>query len=114
MTLMQAHISHALLLSALCSGAPTYSLVAVVVHLGGSGSGHYITYRWAAGQASMPDECGDSKPSRRPAEGPSSAVPRSDCRSGMWIKASDAHVVEVSREEVMAAEASLLFYEREG
>ncbi|XP_022875024.1 ubiquitin carboxyl-terminal hydrolase 2-like [Olea europaea var. sylvestris] len=62
-----------------------YRLVGVVEHLGTMRSGHYVAY-----VRSSKGENGDS----------------------VWYHASDAHVHEVSLEEVLRCEAYILFYER--
>ncbi|CAN0878633.1 Ubiquitin carboxyl-terminal hydrolase 27 [Linum grandiflorum] len=73
-----------------------YRLVSVVEHFGRSGGGHYTVYRSAGYE---------------------------DCSSGEeeekkkhshlhWFCVSDSQVSRVSEEDVLAAEASLLFYER--
>lgn len=63
---------------------PTYNLVSLVEHFGGAGSGHYIVYR------RMRAESGETH----------------------WFSISDCEVYSVSETDVLAAEASLLFYER--
>ena len=72
-----------------------YGLSAVVEHFGKCGGGHYAVYRRVA---SNPDPDDPGKPlaglGRR------------------WFYISDGHVSEVSEEDVLCAEATLLFYER--
>lgn len=68
-----------------------YVLMAVVEHLGGAYSGHYRTFR------------------RCPAAGDSS---RGSTLAGRWVVTSDRMVAAVDVEDVMNAEAFLLFYER--
>jgi hypothetical protein len=59
-----------------------------VVHLGGlAGAGHYTVYRWLGADAAA-------------------------SASGGWVCASDEVVQPASLEQVLAAEASLLLYER--
>lgn len=65
-----------------------YQLVSVVEHFGRSGSGHYTVYRRA-----LINNDGDSNPVR-------------------WFCISDSQVHGVSERDVLAAEASLLFYEK--
>lgn len=72
-----------------------YGLVSVVQHFGRSGSGHYTIYRRARGMLK------DVNPNERP-----------DSTSVQWFGISDSEVYSVSEEDVLAAEASLLFYER--
>jgi ubiquitin carboxyl-terminal hydrolase 30 len=71
-----------------------YGLSAIVEHYGKCG-GHYAVYRRVA---SNPDPDDPGKPlgglGRR------------------WFYISDGHVSEVSEEDVLCAEATLLFYER--
>ncbi|XP_004288085.1 PREDICTED: ubiquitin carboxyl-terminal hydrolase 27 isoform X1 [Fragaria vesca subsp. vesca] len=72
-----------------------YRLVAVVEHFGRAGSGHYTVYRsvWV-------DLCGE-----QPGD-------QFDASTARWFSISDAEVCSVSKEHVLGAEASLLFYER--
>ncbi|KAL6007718.1 hypothetical protein ACLOJK_033219 [Asimina triloba] len=71
-----------------------YRLVSVVEHYGDVGSGHYAVYR--RGMAK-----------------PDASVTKFNITGGdAWFYASDAEVVNVSEEAVLAAEASMLFYER--
>lgn len=65
-----------------------YQLVSVVEHFGRSGSGHYTIYRRA-----LVENNGDENPIR-------------------WFCISDSYTRSVSEREVLAAEASLLFYEK--
>ncbi|CAN1169518.1 Ubiquitin carboxyl-terminal hydrolase 27 [Linum perenne] len=73
----------------LSSDAYMYRLVSVVEHFGRSGGGHYTVYRSA--------RC-DS--------------PEDSVQNLHWFCVSDSQVSRVSEEDVLAAEASLLFYER--
>lgn len=72
-----------------------YGLSAIVEHYGKCGGGHYAVYRRVA---SNPDPDNPGKPlaglGRR------------------WFYISDGHVSEVSEEDVLCVEATLLFYER--
>ncbi|CAD6263701.1 unnamed protein product [Miscanthus lutarioriparius] len=72
-----------------------YGLSAVVEHYGKCGGGHYAVYRRVA---SNPDPDDPGKPlaglGRR------------------WFYISDGNVSEVPEEDVLCAEATLLFYER--
>ncbi|KAE8679065.1 Ubiquitin carboxyl-terminal hydrolase 27 [Hibiscus syriacus] len=72
-----------------------YRLVSVVEHFGRSGGGHYTVYR---SMRTKPDEEGS-------AECPDPATTK-------WFCISDSQVCSVSEKDVLAAEASLLFYER--
>ncbi|KAM6590680.1 hypothetical protein CsatA_013285 [Cannabis sativa] len=83
------------LIDQLVPPSSSYRLVSVVEHFGGAGSGHYTIYRSARA-----DPC--IKEFDEPQE------PDSFC----WFSISDSHVCRVSEKEVLAAEASLLFYEK--
>lgn len=72
-----------------------YFLSSVVEHYGGTGSGHYAVYRRVASKA----DGGDSVGSVEPGE-------------WQWLYLSDHDVSNVTEDAVLAAEASLLFYER--
>lgn len=85
--------------SAACESVPSepqaYRLVSVVEHFGRACGGHYTVYRslQSESQEEHPDE--NCKPSPL-----------------HWFCISDSNVYRVSEEDVLAAEASLLFYER--
>ncbi|CAK7337821.1 unnamed protein product [Dovyalis caffra] len=72
-----------------------YRLVSVVEHFGRAGGGHYTVYR------SVKSESHEEPPDE-------------NCKPSLlhWFCISDSEVYRVSEEEVLAAEASLLFYER--
>ncbi|KAG2716429.1 hypothetical protein I3760_03G125400 [Carya illinoinensis] len=72
-----------------------YRLVSVVEHFGRAGSGHYTVYRSVSSDLHkfVPDD-------------------QSEPASARWFCISDSDVQCVSEEEVLAAEASLLFYEK--
>jgi ubiquitin carboxyl-terminal hydrolase 30 len=72
-----------------------YGLSAVVEHYGKCGGGHYAVYRRVA---SNPDHDDPGQPLARLAR--------------RWFYISDGHVSEVSEDDVLGAEATLLFYER--
>lgn len=73
-----------------------YDLVSVVVHLGGSSSsGHYIAYR----------RCGT---------GSTGGSAKGINPNGVWYRVSDTQVHPVDADEVLQAEATALFYERQG
>lgn len=64
-----------------------YDLMAVVQHLGTSGGGHYVTYRRVTASVCDPDNV-----------------------APQWVRASDASIESVSGEQVLDAEAYMLFY----
>jgi ubiquitin carboxyl-terminal hydrolase 30 len=72
-----------------------YRLVAVVEHFGRAGSGHYTVYR-----SVRADLCGEQHEDQF------------DTSTARWFSISDSEVCSVSKEHVLAAEASLLFYEK--
>ncbi|KAL8152143.1 hypothetical protein V2J09_021951 [Rumex salicifolius] len=73
----------------------TYRLVSVVVHFGRSGSGHYTVYRGA--KLNLVTDQDTSQLTNPPMQ---------------WFSVSDSVVHPVSEDEVLAADATLLFYER--
>lgn len=68
-----------------------YRVVSVVVHFGRAGGGHYIVYRRVQDHPLGQDR---------------------EAVSAEWFYVSDSEVHLVSEEEVLAAEATLLFYEK--
>ncbi|KAI7730093.1 hypothetical protein M8C21_033299 [Ambrosia artemisiifolia] len=78
-----------------CNSNPTghhiYNLVSVVEHFGNAGSGHYTVYR------RILNKINDSE--------------NEDCHV-YWVGVSDSQVYNVSEEDVLGAEATLLFYEK--
>ncbi|KAK8638213.1 hypothetical protein V6N13_136653 [Hibiscus sabdariffa] len=72
-----------------------YRLVSVVEHFGRPGGGHYTVYRSMRTKSDEEDsnECSESATTK-------------------WFCISDSQVCSVSEKDVLAAEASLLFYER--
>lgn len=72
-----------------------YQLVSVVEHFGRAGGGHYTAYRCVRMESS--DVSGDYYNQQH---------------SMRWFCISDSEVQAVSVEDVLSAEASLLFYER--
>ncbi|XWS10791.1 hypothetical protein CRYUN_Cryun38cG0027900 [Craigia yunnanensis] len=72
-----------------------YRLVSVVEHFGRSGGGHYTVYRSMGAKSDEEDSDENSEP----------AIIK-------WFCISDSQVYTVSEKDVLAAEASLLFYER--
>ncbi|KAL9245686.1 hypothetical protein vseg_019309 [Gypsophila vaccaria] len=74
-----------------------YRLVSVVEHFGRAGSGHYTVYRGVRAQI----EEGD-------VDGGRNVLPL------QWFRISDSDVHHASEEDVLGADASLLFYERIG
>ncbi|PQP96628.1 ubiquitin carboxyl-terminal hydrolase 27 isoform X1 [Prunus yedoensis var. nudiflora] len=78
-----------------CEDPCLYHLVAVVEHFGRAGSGHYTVYR-----SVRADLCEEEPDDQFEAAAP------------CWFSISDSEVCRVSKEAVLAAEASLLFYEK--
>lgn len=72
-----------------------YNLVSVVEHFGNTGSGHYTVYR---------------RVSRKITNSEIDAT--SESLNVNWVGVSDSQVYRVLEEDVLAAQASLLFYER--
>lgn len=109
------------------SAAPKvwYRLHAVVVHLGSAGGGHYICYRRhyrlardeargrgrpgadAAFSSASSASGGDSANSLRPTTGP-----YEEEDGAVWKRCSDDSVKDATVEEVLKAQAYLLFYHR--
>ncbi|KAL0917632.1 hypothetical protein M5K25_012708 [Dendrobium thyrsiflorum] len=77
------------------SASCMYNLCSVVEHYGRPGSGHYAVYRKMASQLSF---------------GAAGELP--DSMNGSWVYISDTKVKRISLEDVLAAEASMLFYEK--
>ncbi|PKA56822.1 Ubiquitin carboxyl-terminal hydrolase 27 [Apostasia shenzhenica] len=73
----------------------SYNLCSVIEHYGRPGSGHFAVYRRVASQ--LP-----SSPSINPRESMNRA----------WVYISDSEVKSVSEDDALAAEASMLFYEK--
>ncbi|KAI7730099.1 hypothetical protein M8C21_033305 [Ambrosia artemisiifolia] len=73
------------------AGHHIYNLVSVVEHFGNAGSGHYTVYR------RILNKINDSE--------------NEDCHV-YWVGVSDSQVYNVSEEDVLGAEATLLFYEK--
>lgn len=71
-----------------------YRLVSVVQHYGQSGSGHYTIYRRARRILKEGD-----------------LDERVKSTSVQWFRISDSDVYNVAENDVLAAEASVLFYE---
>ncbi|XWS27442.1 hypothetical protein CRYUN_Cryun26dG0115600 [Craigia yunnanensis] len=72
-----------------------YQLVSVVEHYGRTGGGHYTVYRSMRAKSDEEDSDEYSEPP-----------------TIKWFSISDSQVCTVSEKDVLAAEASLLFYER--
>lgn len=72
-----------------------YRLVSVVEHFGKAGSGHYTVYRSVGADLLKEDPDDEFEPA-----------------SAHWFCISDTQVHGVSEKDVLAAEASLLFYEK--
>lgn len=77
------------------SGTQLYRLVSVVEHFGRAGSGHYTVYRSIRVDSDNEDSNKNSDPN-----------------SLQWVCVSDSQVYNVSVDDVLVADASLLFYER--
>ncbi|XP_074264286.1 ubiquitin carboxyl-terminal hydrolase 27-like isoform X1 [Silene latifolia] len=77
------------------SKAQLYRLVAAVEHFGKAGSGHYTVYRGV--RAQIEEGHVDGGINKLPMQ---------------WFHISDSNVHHASEEDVLGAEASLLFYER--
>jgi ubiquitin carboxyl-terminal hydrolase 30 len=77
------------------SRSKLYGLTAVVEHYGVPGGGHYAVYRRVA--------------SNLDANGSGQTLPS---LTRTWFYISDGHVSQVSEDDVLGAEATLLFYER--
>lgn len=80
----------------IASETQLYRLVSVVEHFGRAGSGHYTVYR-SARSSDLHKFVSDDQ--FEPAQ-------------ARWFCISDSDVQGVSEEDVLAAEASLLFYEK--
>ena len=75
-------------------GAPLlYRLMAVIVHHGSAGGGHFTTHRRL-------------RVHRGGADGH-----HGDDERGQWVHVSDLHTQQVSAEQVLGCEAYMLFYE---
>lgn len=72
-----------------------YRLASVVQHFGRAGGGHYTVYRRV--RAELKNGNQDHLP---------------ESTSAQWFGISDSKVYRVSEEDVLAADASLLFYEK--
>ncbi|KAK3419162.1 hypothetical protein EUGRSUZ_H04890 [Eucalyptus grandis] len=88
-------ISHGKDLTPQASKSHWYCLLSVVEHFGRTGSGHYTVYRRVR---TKPPEVENQ--------------PHLETASEQWFYISDSEVYNVSESDVLAAEASLLFYER--
>lgn len=71
-----------------------YRLVSVVEHFGRAGSGHYTVYRGVTTQMEVGNGVRETDPPLQ------------------WFRISDSEVHNASEEDVLDAEATLLFYER--
>ncbi|KAF2284309.1 hypothetical protein GH714_020379 [Hevea brasiliensis] len=98
-TLKQLSIARCPKASETSSVAPAepllYRLVSLVEHFGKAGGGHYTVYRSVSSQTLKEHTSEILKPSHL-----------------QWFCISDSDVSSVSEKDVLAAEASLLFYER--
>ncbi|GAB2234170.1 hypothetical protein Droror1_Dr00003408 [Drosera rotundifolia] len=77
------------------AAGPMYRLVSVVEHFKTAGGGHYVVYRGVLEEADGGNDDGQCND-----------------RHLRWFRISDSDVSPASEEDVLAAEASLLFYER--
>ncbi|KAF9281507.1 hypothetical protein BGZ68_006608 [Mortierella alpina] len=85
-----------------------YRLCAVLVHLGSHNSGHFVTYRRIPPAApSSPSPSGSSLPKSKRAQ------EQDDTDKDLWWRISDEDVQIVEWTLVRAAEAYMLFYEKE-
>lgn len=78
-------------------GNTSYRLVSVVEHFGRAGSGHYTVYRGVRNEPGGVDDNVGGIDTYTPLE---------------WFRISDSEVHKASEEDVLGAEATLLFYER--
>ncbi|CAO2827940.1 unnamed protein product [Amaranthus hypochondriacus] len=78
-------------------GNTSYRLVSVVEHFGRAGSGHYTVYRGVRNESGRVDDNGGGIDTDTPLE---------------WFRISDSEVHKACEEDVLGAEATLLFYER--
>ncbi|KAF9963455.1 hypothetical protein BGZ70_007407 [Mortierella alpina] len=83
-----------------------YRLCAVVVHLGSHNSGHFVTYRRISPSPALSTESVVSRGQRAQDE-------RDDVDKDLWWRISDEDVQIVEWGLVRAAEAYMLFYEKE-
>ena len=109
----------------------TYHLTAVVRHIGGPDSGHYVVYRRvatllqsdASGHPLLPMSGSHSSVSLSSCESASTGVDskgNSPVAAGSgppppplhWVRVSDTHVEEVDENEVLDSEAYMLYYMR--
>jgi ubiquitin C-terminal hydrolase len=84
------------------SGGVLYELVAVVVHLGSTGGGHFVTFRRLA------EAEGEGKKGKEAGEEDAG----SEGANSRWFYCSDRDVRPSSLEEALGQRAYLLFYER--
>uniref|UniRef100_A0A7N1A7P9 USP domain-containing protein n=1 Tax=Kalanchoe fedtschenkoi TaxID=63787 RepID=A0A7N1A7P9_KALFE len=75
--------------------SPIYRLVSVVEHMGKTGGGHYTVYRRMRSQVDEEETDSGNMAS-----------------SDQWVLISDSDVHQVLESDVLAAQASILFYER--
>ena len=80
-----------------CSSRQRYRLIAVVVHHGTSASGHYSTFRRL-------NACAQTDVLSHPMS--------KHTATSIWLCASDEHMRWADIEEVLACQASILFYEK--
>ncbi|XP_071444231.1 ubiquitin carboxyl-terminal hydrolase 30 homolog [Hetaerina americana] len=90
----------------------TFRLTAVVVHVGDSNSGHFVTYRRGPPMPSSVRQKGLGSPFKRNGELSyplSRSVSLDDSR---WYYTSDTEIVECSLSKVLESVAYMLFYEK--
>lgn len=85
-----------------------YELMAVVVHHGGGGSGHYTAFRRVPSAGAQ----GQQKQQGQPGQGQHGQSPGQVADRGEWIFTSDEVVQRVPVETVLRCEAYMLFYNR--
>ncbi|KAG2435305.1 hypothetical protein HXX76_007380 [Chlamydomonas incerta] len=105
---------------------PPYELVAVVVHLGGAASGHYLVYRRVrvAAVAGAPAAISATAVGAVGAAGAAGAAGTAGCQGRgvitaatgaaghVWLRVSDSSVCRVEAGEVLRQPAALLLYEQ--
>ena len=94
-------------------GRIQYSLYGLVEHAGGMHGGHYVAYVNARQPESGHPVTMETNPSlQKDSTNVPLGCPAPPQRTGDWYYMSDTHVRPASEEEVLKAQAYLLFYER--
>jgi ubiquitin C-terminal hydrolase len=85
-----------------------YRLCSLIVHHGSANGGHYTTYR----RLSLPSSASDGsvRDRRTPSVKWGSNGSNGHVAESKWVHVSDEHVRDVSVEEVLMANAYMLFY----